>query len=449
MTAHAETETTSAAPAAPPSTTPGYRNYALGLLLFIYVLNFLDRQIVNILAEPIREELGLRDWQLGVMTGLSFAIFYTFLGIPIARLAERGNRPLIISTAVIVWSGFTALCGFAQNFLHLILARIGVGVGEAGCTPPAHSLISDYTPREKRTSALALYSMGGPIGTLLGMAMGGVIADAWGWRAAFLVAAAPGLIAGVVAAFTLVEPRKKLPPPKADTPKPPTMMDAARELRNCPTFWLFCFSGAIQGFIAYGHSSFLGSFFFRNHGQELSALAETFGLQTAGFLGISIGLIMGVSGIIGAFIGGRLGDKMGAKDPRALATLCAVANLLAVPTYIAAMLVDSALVALGLLVLPTLLYGLSYGPLYAVLQSVVQPRTRATATAIFLFMTNLVGLGIGPLLVGLMSDYFAEGLGLGAAEGIRWAQVTCTLVGVFGAYLYWRARKHIVRDFVS
>lgn len=450
MTAHTEagSEASSAAQA-PPKVSSGYRRYALALLLFIYVLNFLDRQIVNILAEPIRNELGLRDWQIGMMTGLSFAIFYTFLGIPIARVAERGNRPIIISIAVIVWSGFTALCGLAQNFVHLILARIGVGVGEAGCTPPAHSLISDYTPREQRASALALYSMGGPIGTLLGMALGGVIADLWGWRAAFLVAAAPGLLAGVVAALTLVEPRKYLPPPKADAPKAPTIRDAAIELRNCPTFWLFCFSGAIQGFIAYGHSSFLGSFFFRNHGEELGALGANFGLQTAGFLGISIGLIMGVSGIVGAFVGGQLGDKLGAKDPRGLATLCAVANFLAVPTYIAAMLVTSAPLALALLVLPTVLYGLSYGPLYAVLQSVVQPRTRATATAIFLFMTNLVGLGLGPLLVGLMSDYFAEGLGLGAAEGIRWAQVICTLVGIYGAYLYWRARKHIATDTVS
>lgn len=354
---------------------------------------------------------------------------------------------MIIAIAVTVWSGFTALCGFAQNFVHLILARIGVG--EAGCTPPAHSLISDYTPRENRASALALYSMGGPIGTLMGMALGGLIADLWGWRAAFLVAAAPGLIAGAVAALTLVEPRKNLPPPKADAPKAPTIIDAARELRNCPTFWLFCFSGAIQGFIAYGHSSFLGSFFFRNHGEELGALAQNFGLQTAGFLGLSIGIIMGASGIVGAFIGGQLGDKLGSKDPRSMATLCAVANLLAVPTYIAAMLVESAPLALGLLVLPTLLYGLSYGPLYAVLQSVVQPRTRATATAIFLFMTNLVGLGLGPLLVGLMSDYFAVSMGLGAAEGIRWAQVVCTLVGIYGAYLYWRARKHIANDTVS
>ncbi len=438
----------SAAQAAPPPVSPGYRRYALALLLVIFVLNFLDRQIVNILAEPIREELGLKDWQLGMMTGFSFAIFYTLLGVPIARLAERGNRSLIIAVSITVWSAFTAVCGLAHTFLHLVLARIGVGVGEAGCTPAAHSLISDYTPREKRASALAFYSMGGPIGTLLGMAVGGLIADLWGWRAAFFVAAAPGLLLGAVAALTLVEPRKTMPAP-AQAVKAPTIADAAKELRACRTFWLFCTAGAVQGFIAYGHNSFLGSFFFRNHGPELAAAAANFGLQTAGFLGLCIGLIMGISGIVGTYIGGQLGDRFGSKDPRVLATLPAVANFLAVPLYIAAMLVDSATLALALLFLPSLLYGISYGPLYAVLQSVVQPRTRATASALFLLTTNLVGLGLGPLLVGLLSDFIADGLGYGAAEGIRWAQVICTLVGVYGAWLYWEARKSVVRDTVG
>ena len=422
------------------------RHYGLGLLLFIYVLNFLDRQIINILAEPIRDELGLMDWQLGVMTGLSFAIFYTLLGIPIARIAERANRPIIIAISVTVWSGFTALCGVAQNFVQLVLARIGVGIGEAGCTPPAQSLISDYVPREKRTSALAQYAMGGPIGTLLGMALGGVIADLWGWRAAFLIAAAPGIVAGILAFFTLPEPRKLAPKPAQSAPKT-SFLDAARELRGSRTFQLFCLAGAIQGFIAYGHSSFLGSFFFRNHGGELAELAVRFGLQTAGLLGLSIGLIMGASGILGAFIGGQLGDKLGAKDPRALATLPAVTNFLAVPTYIAAMLVDSAPLALALLFLPSLLYGISYGPLYAVLQSVVKPHTRATGVSLFLLMSNLVGLGLGPLCVGIMSDYLATSMG--AAEGIRWAQVLSTFIGILGAWFYWRSRKFIRDEIVS
>jgi len=166
----------------PPLST-GYRTYALWLLMLVYTLNFLDRQIVNILAEDIKKDLHLADWQLGMMTGLAFALFYTVLGLPIARLAERSHRPRIIAGSIMVWSAFTVLCGMAGNFWQLVLARIGVGIGEAGCTPAAHSLITDYTPKEKRASAIAFYSIGTPLGSLIGLAMGGMIADAYGWRA--------------------------------------------------------------------------------------------------------------------------------------------------------------------------------------------------------------------------------------------------------------------------
>lgn len=187
----------------------GYRRYAIGLLFCVYVFNFIDRQIVTILAEPIKRELGLADWQLGLMTGTAFAIFYCTLGIPIARLAERGNRPWIIGLSLAAWSGFTALCGVAQNFAQLVLARIGVGVGEAGCTPPAHALIADYTPKEKRASAMALYSMGNPVGALIGVVVGGLVADAYGWRTAFLLVGLPGIAFAILVIATLVEPRTK------------------------------------------------------------------------------------------------------------------------------------------------------------------------------------------------------------------------------------------------
>jgi MFS family permease len=190
--------------------TTGYRRYALWMLMIIYTLNFLDRSVINILAEPIKEELGLSDTQLGMMSGFAFAVFYTVLGIPIARLAERKNRPVIIGISVAAWSAFTALSGFAQNFVQLLLARIGVGVGEAGCSPPAHSLIVDYVPKEKRASAIAFYSIGTPLGSLLGLLIGGLVAESYGWRTAFLVCGAPGIIIALFAIFTLPEPRKKL-----------------------------------------------------------------------------------------------------------------------------------------------------------------------------------------------------------------------------------------------
>jgi len=424
--------------------------YALALLVVIYVLHNLDRQIINILAEPIRLDLGLRDWQVGIMTGLPFALFYATLGIPIARLAERGNRARIIAISVVVWSGFTAVCGLSQTFVQLILARIGVGIGEAGCTPAAHSLISDMVPREKRASALGAYSMGGPIGALLGMAIGGLLIDLWGWRSGFFVAAAPGLVLGALAAFTLHEPRTTQAPATQGVLPVPTFMEAMRELRACRTFWLFSAGAALQAVVLYGHGAFLGSFFFRNHGPELAQAAAGFGMKTAGFLGLAIGLISGLSGLVGAYAGGKLADRhVAATNPGAVATQVALFNLLAAPIYIAAMLAPSANVALFLLIIPSLSYGMTYGPIFSVFQSVVQPRTRATAVAIYLLVANLLGLGVGPLLVGMVSDHLAREAHLGVAEGLRWSMVSSTLLGVVAAWFYWRARKHIVRDTVS
>jgi len=258
-------ETATPSPVINPVST-GYRRYALWVLLIIYTLNFLDRQVVNILAEPIKRDLGLADWQLGMMTGLAFAIFYTVLGIPIARIAETKNRPFIIGASVAAWSAFTVLCGFTQNFWQLILMRIGVGVGEAGCTPPAHSLITDYVPKEKRASSIAFYSIGTPLGTLAGMAMGGLVADAYGWRVAFMVAGAPGILFALVAAFTLIEPRRQLAADIAARAAQQISFGAALAvLAAKKTFWLVALAASIKAFIGYGQAPFAASFFFRNH----------------------------------------------------------------------------------------------------------------------------------------------------------------------------------------
>jgi len=449
MTANSPIETVSISAQPAPARKTTIPRYALGLLVAIYVLNTLDRQIVNILAEPIKHDLSLKDWQIGIMTGLAFAVFYATLGIPIARLAERGNRPFIIAASVTLWSMFTALCGLSQNFIQLVMARVGVGVGEAGCSPAAHSLISDLVPREKRASALGLYAMGAPLGALLGMALGGLLADLWGWRSAFLIAAAPGLVVGLVTALTLKEPRKLLKAAAKAVAPAPTFKEALRELKACRSFWLFSCGAALQGLIAYGHSAFLGSFFFRNHGPELAHIAGGLGMQTSGFLGVAIGLLSGLSGMLGAFFGGKLADRHTATNPRGLATQVAVFNLLAVPSFILAMWVPSTPLALALLFLPGLFYGMTYGPLFAVFQSVVQPTTRATAVAVYMLMTNLVGLGVGPLLVGVTSDYFAEGLKMGSGEGLRWAQILSTLLGFVAFWLYWRARRCIADDTVG
>ena len=427
--------------------SPRYRGYALTLLLVIYTLNFLDRQVVNILAEPIKNDLHLKDWQLGMMTGLAFAIFYTVLGLPIARLAERTNRAWIIAGAIAAWSGFTMLCGAATTFTQLILARIGVGVGEAGCSPPAHSLITDYVPAEKRASAIAFYSIGTPLGSLLGMAMGGVIADAWGWRWAFIIAGAPGIVMALLAFFTLKEPRKARP--KGQPHQGPGVGEALREILGKKTFWLMAIAASIIAFAGYGSGAFIGSFYFRNHAEEAAATAALFGLKTAGFLGLALGIIGGVAGIIGSAVGGQISDHFAKKDLSARMTIPAIAAVAGAPFYVIGITSDSMFMAMGMLAIPTLLNSMWYGPVYGSVQGLVRPQSRATAAAVILFIINLIGLGLGPLAVGILSDWFADGLGMGAGEGVRWALITSAVSVLLSSVLFWMARRTIRQDTVS
>jgi MFS family permease len=428
----------------------GYRRYALSLLLLIYTLNFLDRQVINILAEPIKRDLGLLDWQLGMMTGFAFAIFYTVLGIPIARHAEKSSRPMIIAISVAAWSGFTMLCGMTTNFVQLLLARIGVGVGEAGCTPPAHSLITDYVPREMRASAIAFYSIGTPLGTLVGMAMGGVVADAYGWRTAFLVAGAPGVIVAIVAALTLVEPRRKMAADIAARAASQLPLKAVMKvLKSKKTFWLVAFAAAIKAFVGYGHAPFTASFFFRNHAEEVARIAEGFGLQSAGFLGLALGLIGGTAGVFGAWIGGVIADKLGARDIRAYVLVPAIASVLSIPLFILAVSVSSVWLAIGILTIPIALGSLWYGPVYATAQSIVAPHMRATTAAVILFVINLIGLGLGPVFVGALSDIFAGPMGMGEAQGVRWSLIVSSCFGLIAAVLFFKAAKTIKADMVS
>jgi MFS family permease len=439
-----------------PPLSAGYRTYALWLLMFVYTLNFLDRQIVNILAEPIKRDLHLADWQLGMMTGLAFALFYTVLGLPIARLAERSNRPRIIAASIIVWSGFTFLCGQAGGFWQLVLARIGVGVGEAGCTPAAHSLITDYTPRAKRASAIAFYSIGTPLGSLIGLAMGGMIADAYGWRTAFMVAGAPGVLIGLLCFFTLVETRGKLVAQVAA--RKANQIDfrvAIKVLTSKKTFWLIAFAAAIKAFIGYGHAPFTASFFFRNHADQIAELAASINAVTglslgpAGTVGIGLSAVAGVAGIFGVWLGGFIADRLGAKDLRAYVIVPAIASLAVIPIYIAAVTVPDARVAFLLLALPAILGSLWYGPVYATAQSIVEPRMRATTAAVLLFIINLVGLGLGPLFVGILSDVFAGPMAMGEAEGLRWALIWSMAFNLIAFALFWMARKTIREEMVS
>jgi MFS family permease len=453
MTTDIASERSTAAPAIEPLKGP-YRGYAMSLLLGLYIVNFLDRQVVNILAEPIKRDLNLLDWQLGLMSGLAFAVFYTFMGIPIARLAERGNRPLIIGVAATVWSVFTVLCGMAQNFWQLVLARIGVGVGEAGCTPPAHSLIMDYAAPAKRSSALAFYGMGAPLGALLGMAFGGLVADAYGWRAAFLVAGLPGLIFGILAVLTLREPRRAIVGYAARTKAASASVGETLRLLLSKRSFVFLVSAmALKAFISYGYAPFLASFFLRNHGDQVAETAALVGgvlgfeLKSVGFLGIALGVLAGICGAVGMWTGGQLSDRFAAKDPRRYLYGPAIASIICVPVFLTAM--TSPWLALGLAMIGVHAFfaGIWYGPAYTASFSVVPGHMRATVSALALFVTNIIGLGLGPLAVGVVSDLY--GVSLGAAEGVRWALISFSVAGLIAAGLFWTGARTIREDTVA
>jgi MFS family permease len=370
-----------------------YRSYVLSMLVVVYVFNFLDRQIVTILAEPIKVDLGLSDTQIGLMTGLAFALFYTVLGIPIARLADRANRVSIITAALVVWSGMTALCGAAQNFTQMLIARIGVGAGEAGCSPPAHSLIADYYPPEKRASALSIYALGIPIGSILGLLAGGWIAEIYGWRFAFFVVGIPGILLAILFKATIREPLRGLSEPtKTVTTDQVPLGVSLKVLLGNRTMLHIAMGGALTSFVGYGLGQWLPAYFIRIHEMGIAETATYFGL------------VLGVASAIGTFLGGTLADRLALRDRRFYAWLPAAGVLLAFPFYVAAMLSSNPYIAIAILVVPSLLNSLWLGPAFGTIQNLAPMRMRAMASAMMLFVLNLVGLGLGPLLVGMLSD---------------------------------------------
>ena len=400
----------------------------LWILLIVYIFNFIDRQIVNILAEPIARDLGLSDTQIGLMTGLAFALFYTALGLPIARYADRPstNRPRLIAIALATWSLMTALCGLAQNFVQLLLARIGVGVGEAGCTPPAHSLIADMVEPRRRSSALAFYALGIPIGTVLGMMIGGVLNDVFGWRRAFLVVGLPGVAMAVVVWFVLRDPREsRAAEALRGSPSPQTMPFGAalRSVMGSRAFVLLLAAGSAASFLAYGKTTWTTIFFQRTHD------------LTPGEVGLWFGLVNGIAGIAGTFLGGWLADRYGSINRRHVMTAPAIGMALAVPLAFMAYQAQSWQLALGLLFFPTLFNSLYYGPTYSAAQGLVPLRARAIAAAVVLFFQNLIGLGFGPLFFGMLSDLLRPAYG---EESVRYVLYGAAFLGLLPAYFFWR-----------
>lgn len=406
--------------------------YVIGLLCVVNVFNYVDRMALAVLAPLIKADLVLSDGELGLLIGLAFAIFYAVCGIPIARWADRGNRRNIIVIALSTWSVMTALSGAAQNFWHLLLARIGVGAGEAGCLPPAQSIVCDYVPVTKRSGAFAVHSVGAYIGILIGMTLAGVLGETIGWRWTFVALGLPGIVLAAVLALTLREPIRGRfdSAPVLETSLPQTLAI----LWRCRTYRLLLLFMVINGFVQYGLNQWWPSFYSR-----------VFGLSVA-YVGAYLGIAVGAGAGLGLLIGGWIANRAAQYDVRRPMLIGAAALVLALPAALGSLFVASATVSLLLVTLTGFLWGFANGPVLAALYSVVSAGMRATAGAIAIFATSVLGFGLGPATVGVLSDLLTQSLG---REALRYALLAPVCLLPIMPLLLYRVSTVLVGDLAA
>ena len=426
---------------APAEASRGYRAYVLVLLIVVYTFNFLDRQIVGILAEPIKEDLGLSDSQLGLMGGLAFALLYSTLGVPIAWLADRKSRVWIMTVAFGVWSAFTALCGAAQNFTQLFLARMGVGVGEAGGVAPAYSLIADYFPPRQRARALAAFSFGIPIGSALGVLFGGLIAAHIDWRSAFVIVGLAGVLLAPLFKLTVRDPERggsdRIAAGEAfagGAVKAPGFLQVLGVVLPKPSFWFLSLGAAASSICGYGVLFWLPSFFARSWGLTLEE-------RSWYFSGI---LFFG--GVAGIALGGWLADRFASRGKGAYALVPAVAFLIALPVFFMAVNAPSRTLSFFLFMIPIGLNLVWLGPVITAVQHLASATMRSTASAVFLLVNNLLGIGLGTWYFGWMSDLLAPRYG---EESIRYSIYSGLGFYLVAALLLLLASRTLKRDWVE
>ncbi len=420
------------------STGKNYRNFVLVLLTIVYGFNFIDRQIMGILAPFIQKDLGLTNTELGLLIGLAFAVFYTFVAIPIAWLADRYNRVNILSIALATWSGFTALTGLANNFIQIGLARMGVGIGEAGGSPPSHSIISDLFPKEERASALGVYSMGIPLGIMAAYfvtaSLMGSSGDDVDWRKIFIVLGLTGIGLAVIVKLVLKEPKRGAMEfdENVEIEKPP-FMQSLKQLMKIPAWWAMCFGIAFGSFVSYAKSAFQTKY--------LVTLDPTFNFQT---LVIILGIMNGTTYAAGAFFGARLADKWGKKDVRAYGWLPAISIGLCLPIGLITWWVPSIELHLIFATLFLLLIGIYLGPSFAIAQTLAPVHMRAMSTALFFFILNMIALGGGPTFAGWIMDIFKESFN--DLESTRYAMTVTSFVFIPSVISFLLVSRFLPRD---
>lgn len=413
---------------------PGYRYLVLGILTIVYVTNFVDRQVINVLAQYIIEDLNISDGQFGMLSGLAFAAIYTTLGIPIARLADIANRRNIVAIAVAVWSVMTALCGLAQNFAQLFMARFGVGVGEAGGSPPSHSIVSDIFPAEQRATALSIYSLGVYGGILVGTVGGAYLVQYFDWRTAFIVVGLPGVLLALVVRFAIQEPPRGMAENRRDT-MPPGFFNVMRFLWERKSFRHLSFACALHAFVTYGMGNFMPLFLGRVHDMPILDV------------GWYYGMIAGVGGLAGTLFGGWMSDWLNKKtgDMTWYVWIPFVSTIIAIPLALNTFLImPDGYIAVYSYFLPVFFGGWYLAPCLASTHFLVGLRMRAMASAVLLFMLNLIGLGLGPMMTGFVSDLLTPNFG---DDGLRYAMSITVLVNIWCAVHYYLSAKTIGQDF--
>ncbi len=407
-----------------------YRYVVLVLLMLAYCMNYMDRQVVGILAVPIKQELNISDSQLGLMGGFAFALFYSVLGVPIARLADRSNRVRIISGAVFLWSVSTALCGMAANFAQLLLARLSVGIGEAGGVAPTYSLLSDYFPTHERGRAMAFVTLGLPLGSALGLLLGGYFAESYGWRAAFILLGAIGVVIAPIIYLGIREPQRgRLDPAPATATAPATRMaDVIRHLASKPSFWLISVAASMASMLSYGLGFWLPTYIFRS--QNLSLLDTSYVLSAITALG----------GLAGLVVGGIMSDKLGSANKGAYGMVPCIAFAIGFPFLLMALAAQNLVLVALLLFVPQAAGVVWMGPSISAVQHLAPAHMRTTASAVFLLIVNLIGLGIGTLSFGALSDFYQARFG---DDALRYAIMTVALLLYPAAIVLFRltARK--------
>jgi predicted MFS family arabinose efflux permease len=408
------------------------RRYAMFILAIVYMFNFIDRQVLAILLPAIREEFQVGDTVLGFLTGTAFALFYVTLGIPIAQIADRWNRRNLVALSLAVWSGMTAVSGLAANIWHLTLARIGVGIGEAGCSPPAHSMIADYYPPEQRSTAMGFYTLGISAGIMLAYLAGGWVVQNIGWREAFFIVGLPGLLLAVVVRFTVREPQRGESEARVHSGRQPGLMEVMRFLLDRPSFINMAFGAGLSSFVGYAMINFIPSFVVRSYAMPVAEL------------GVWLGLIVGVAGGAGFFGGGYLTDRLSLGGRRTGFRFLAVISVVSALVYVGVFLAGSAGMSLVMLIIPTMLSNFFLAPVLAQTQSLVSLPMRAVASALVLLVINIIGLALGPLLTGMLSDALTGTFG---TESMRYALLTVSsLLLPWAAWHYLRASQTIDQD---